>query len=142
SRRRDFATGAAPRGAPPARLSLARDRNVQRAPPSPGRTAAAPPPESPAAWRNLRPQPYLLAYCSTARSGYCSCCHVINQDDELDKLEEDIRKLKNKYDQFFAGIQKMPPSHERHMVEVYIHELSKQKIRDNTRGLRLSQTMS
>jgi len=67
---------------------------------------------------------------------------VIKQDDELDKLEEDIRKLKNKYDQFFAGIQKMPPSHERRMVEVYIHELSKQKIRDNTRRFRLSQTLS
>ena len=45
---------------------------------------------------------------------------MIKQDDELDKLEEDIRKLKNKYDQFFAGIQKMPPSHERRMVEVLI----------------------
>jgi hypothetical protein len=67
---------------------------------------------------------------------------VLKQDDELDKLEEDIRKLKNKYDQFFAGIQKMPPSHERRMVEVYIHELSKQKIRDNTRRFRLSQTLS
>src|ERR1019366_7977551 len=26
---------------------------------------------------------------------------VIKQDDELDRLEEDIRKIKNKYDQFF-----------------------------------------
>ena len=63
---------------------------------------------------------------------------MIKQDDELDKLEEDIRKLKNKYDQFFAGIQKVPPSHERHLVEVYIHELSRQKIRDNARRFRLS----
>ncbi len=67
---------------------------------------------------------------------------MIKQDDELDKLEEDIRKLKNKYDQFFAGIQKMPPSHERRMVEVYIHELSKQKIRDNARRFRLSTALS
>jgi hypothetical protein len=67
---------------------------------------------------------------------------VIKQDEELDKLDEDIRKLKNKYDQFFAGMQKMPPSHERHLVEVYIHELSKQKIRDNTRRFRLSTTLS
>ncbi len=67
---------------------------------------------------------------------------MMKQDDELDKLDEDIRKLKNKYDQFFAGIQKMPPSHERRMVEVYIHELSKQKIRDNTRRFRLSTTLS
>lgn len=67
---------------------------------------------------------------------------MIKQDDELDKLEEDIRKLKNKYDQFFAGIQKVPPSHERHLVEVYIHELSRQKIRDNARRFRLSTVLS
>jgi hypothetical protein len=67
---------------------------------------------------------------------------MIKQDEELDKLEDDIRKVKNKYDQFFAGIQKMPPSHERRMVEVYIHELSKQKIRDNTRRFRLSTILS
>jgi cell division septum initiation protein DivIVA len=67
---------------------------------------------------------------------------VLKQDDELDKLDEDIRKLKNKYDQFFAGIQKMPPSHERRMVEVYIHELSKKKIRENARRFRLSTALS
>jgi len=67
---------------------------------------------------------------------------MLKQDDELDKLEEDSRKLKNKYDQFFSGIAKMPPTHERHLIEVYIHELSKQKIRDNTRRFRLSQLLS
>jgi hypothetical protein len=67
---------------------------------------------------------------------------VIKQDDELDKLEEDIRKLKNKYDQFFAGILKVPPSFERHQVESYIHELNKQKMRDNTRRFRFSTIMS
>jgi hypothetical protein len=73
--------------------------------------------------------------------GYCRV-GVIKQDDELDKLEEDIRKLKNKYDQFFAGIQKFPPMHERRMLEVYIHELGKQKIRDNTRRFRYSQLLT
>jgi hypothetical protein len=63
---------------------------------------------------------------------------VIKQDDELDKLEEDIRKLKNKYDQFFTGIVKVPPSFDRHQVENYIHELSKLKMRDNARRFRLS----
>ena len=42
---------------------------------------------------------------------------VIKQDEELDKLEEDIRRLKNRYDQFFAGITKLPPSFERHQLE-------------------------
>ena len=67
---------------------------------------------------------------------------MIKQDDELDKLEEDIRKLKNKYDQFFAGIAKVPPSFDRHQVENYIHEFSKQKIRDNTRRFRFSTMLS
>ena len=67
---------------------------------------------------------------------------MIKQADELDKLEEDIRILKNKYDQFFAGIIKVPPSFERHGVERYIHELNKQKIRDNSRRFRLSTLVS
>jgi len=67
---------------------------------------------------------------------------VIKQDDELDKLEEDIRKLKNKYDQFFTGITKMPPQHERHLLEVYIHELGKLKMRENARRFRYNQLLS
>lgn len=67
---------------------------------------------------------------------------MIKQDDELDKLEEDVRKLKNKYDQFFTGITKVPPSMERHQVESFIHELNKQKIRDNSRRFRLNTIIS
>ena len=67
---------------------------------------------------------------------------MIKQDTELDKLEEDIRKVKNKYDQFFAGITKMPPRHERHMLEVSIHELGKQKMRENARRFRYNQLLS
>jgi hypothetical protein len=67
---------------------------------------------------------------------------MIKQDDELDKLEEDIRKLKNKYDQFFAGIQKFPPMHERRQLEVYIYELGKLKMRENARRFRYSQLLT
>ena len=67
---------------------------------------------------------------------------MIKQDDELDKLEEDIRRLKNRYDQFFTGIVKTPPSFERHQVESYIHEMNKQKMRDNTRRFRFTTIMS
>jgi hypothetical protein len=63
-------------------------------------------------------------------------------DDELDRLEEDIRKLKNKYDQFFTGIMKVPPSQERKNVEVFIHEIGKQKIRDNARRFRYNQLLT
>ncbi len=67
---------------------------------------------------------------------------MIKQDDELDKLEEDIRRLKNRYDQFFSGIIKAPPSFERHQIESSIHELNKQKMRDKTRRFRFSTIMS
>jgi len=73
---------------------------------------------------------------------YCIGRTVIKQDDELDKLEEDIRKLKSRYDQFFSGIQKFPPMHERRLLEVYIHELGKQKMRDNGRRFRYSQLLT
>ena len=66
----------------------------------------------------------------------------IRQDDELDKLEDDIRKLKNRYDQFFAGITKMPPMTERRNIEGFIHELNKLKIRDNTRRFRFNQLVT
>ncbi len=64
------------------------------------------------------------------------------QDDELDRLEEDIRKLKNKYDQFFTGLQKVPPMQERRHVENFIYEFGKQKIRDNTRRFRYNQLLT
>ncbi|MCU1245325.1 MAG: hypothetical protein JWN02_1235, partial [Acidobacteria bacterium] len=55
---------------------------------------------------------------------------MIKKDEELDKLEEDIRRLKNKYDSFFAGIQKLPPMTDRRNVEVFLYEIGKQKMRD------------
>ena len=63
-------------------------------------------------------------------------------DEELDKLEEEIRKLKNKYDQFFSGIQKVPPMFDRKNVEVMIYEIGKQKMRDNTRRFRFNTILS
>jgi hypothetical protein len=63
---------------------------------------------------------------------------MLKQDDELDRLEEDIRRLKNNYDQFFAGIQKAPPTTLRRNVEIFIHELNKQKMRDNGRRFRFN----
>jgi hypothetical protein len=67
---------------------------------------------------------------------------VIKQDEELDKLEEDIRKLKNKYDQFFAGITKVPPTFERSQLESVIHELNRQRMRDNSRRFRFNTLLS
>ena len=67
---------------------------------------------------------------------------MIKQDEELDRLEEDIRKLKNKFDQFFSGIQKMPPTTERRNLETFLHELSRQKMRDNSRRFRFNQLLT
>ncbi|HEX9162234.1 MAG TPA: MXAN_5187 C-terminal domain-containing protein [Thermoanaerobaculia bacterium] len=60
------------------------------------------------------------------------------QDDELDRLEEQIRVVKSKYDQFFTGIGRMPPWTERRSVDIFIYEMNKQKIRDNARRFRLN----
>jgi len=67
---------------------------------------------------------------------------VIKHDEELDKLEEDIRKLKNNYDQFFAGIMKMPPTQQRRNVEIFIYEMGKQKMRDSGRRFRFNTVLS
>src|SRR4051794_25093301 len=65
-----------------------------------------------------------------------------SRDEELEKLDEDIRILKNKYDQFFAGITKYPPMQDRRNIEVYVYELSKQKMRDNGRRFRFNTMLS
>lgn len=67
---------------------------------------------------------------------------ALKKDEELDKLEEDIRRVKNKYDQFFSGITRMPPSTERRNIEIAIHEMNKLKMRDNTRRFRFSTLQS
>jgi hypothetical protein len=67
---------------------------------------------------------------------------MIKADEELDQLEEMIRKLKNKYDQFFAGIAKVPPTEDRRRVEAIIHERSKDSIRDNARRFRFNTIIS
>lgn len=66
----------------------------------------------------------------------------LQKDDELDKLEEDIRILKNKYDQFFGGLQRFPPMMDRRHVEVAIYEIGKQKMRDNARRFRYQQLLT
>jgi len=66
----------------------------------------------------------------------------LQKDEELDKLEEDIRILKNKYDQFFSGIQKFPPMMDRRKIENNIYEIGKQKMRDNTRRFRYQQLLT
>jgi hypothetical protein len=65
-----------------------------------------------------------------------------SRDEELEKLEEDIRIVKNKYDQFFSGISRVPPMQDRRNIEINVYELSKQKMRDNTRRFRFNTILS
>jgi len=67
---------------------------------------------------------------------------MLKKDEELDNLEETIRKLKNKYDMFFAGIAKTPPMHERRNIEVLIYEIGRQRMRDNARRFRYNQLLT
>lgn len=67
---------------------------------------------------------------------------MIKQDEELEKLEEDIRRLKVQYDLFWAGVVKVPPSFMRHQLESYLHDLNKQKMRDNGRRFRFNTLLS
>src|SRR5437763_7742810 len=43
---------------------------------------------------------------------------------------------------FFMGNLKTPPQHERHLLEVYIFELGKMKMRENARRFRYNQLLS
>jgi len=67
---------------------------------------------------------------------------AVKPDEDLEEFEERLRVLKNKYDQFFAGIRKMPPITERRSLDVTVHEMSKEKMRDNTRRFRFNTILS
>lgn len=56
--------------------------------------------------------------------------------EELNKLEEQIRRLKTQYDLFFAGVRKLPPSTDRKHVDEAIREMGKGRLRDNTSRFR------
>lgn len=59
-------------------------------------------------------------------------------DQQIDFLEESVRKLKIKYDLFFAGVSKLPPTEDRRRMENMIHEMSRSRIRDNGRRFRFN----
>lgn len=59
-------------------------------------------------------------------------------DQQIDFLEESVRKLKIKYDLFFAGVSKLPPTEDRRRMENLIHEMSKNRMRDNGRRFRFN----
>lgn len=71
--------------------------------------------------------------------GTLYCRHdTMHAPDEVDQFEEDLRILKNKYDQFFAGIRKLPPNEDRRRLDTSVHELSRLRIRDNGKRFRFN----
>lgn len=51
-------------------------------------------------------------------------------DEQLDLLEEMLRKLKIQYDLFFLGVRKVPPTFERARLDAMVHEMSRVRLRD------------
>ncbi|HUF18991.1 MAG TPA: MXAN_5187 C-terminal domain-containing protein [Thermoanaerobaculia bacterium] len=51
-------------------------------------------------------------------------------DEQLDVLEELLRKLKIQYDLFFLGVRKIPPTFERAKLDAMVHEMSRVRLRD------------
>ncbi len=56
----------------------------------------------------------------------------MTNDEALTFLEESLRKLKINYDLFFLGARKLPPTEDRRRLDVLVHELGKERMRDNS----------
>ncbi len=59
-------------------------------------------------------------------------------DEALNLFEETLRKLKINYDLFFAGIRKLPPSEDRRRLDALVHEIGKERMRDNSLRFRFN----
>ena len=53
-------------------------------------------------------------------------------EEQMDFLDESIRKLKVQYELYFAGIRRVPPSFERGKLDSLVHEMSREKIRETS----------
>lgn len=56
--------------------------------------------------------------------------------EELNRLEEQVRRLKIQYDMFFRGNRKLPPAEDRKRCDEAIFEMGKGRLRDNTSRFR------
>ncbi len=62
----------------------------------------------------------------------------MTNDEALDLFEETLRKLKIQYDLFFSGHRKLPPTEERRRLDAMVHEIGKDRLRDNTARFRFN----
>ncbi|HEU5162734.1 MAG TPA: MXAN_5187 C-terminal domain-containing protein [Thermoanaerobaculia bacterium] len=62
----------------------------------------------------------------------------MTNDEALDLFEEELRKLKTQYDLFFSGHRKLPPLQDRRRLDAMVHEIGKDRIRDNSARFRFN----
>lgn len=62
----------------------------------------------------------------------------MTNDEALDLFEETLRKLKIQYDLFFSGHRKLPPTEERRRLDAMVHEIGKDRLRDNSARFRFN----
>jgi hypothetical protein len=67
---------------------------------------------------------------------------TLKVDEDIDRLEDLLRQLKSKYDQFFNGTRKLPPLTERRVLDNFVQDLSKDSIRDNAKRFRFNTLLS
>jgi hypothetical protein len=67
---------------------------------------------------------------------------TLKVDEDIDRLEDLLRQLKSKYDQFFSGTRKLPPQTERRALDNFVQDLSKDTIRDNAKRFRFNTLLS
>lgn len=58
----------------------------------------------------------------------------MNHEESIDRFDENLRRLKAMYDLFFSGARRLPPVEDRRRLDAMVHELAKERIREN--GLR------
>lgn len=58
----------------------------------------------------------------------------MTNEEMIDSFEESLKRLKAMYDLFFSGARKLPPIEDRRRLDAVVHELARQRLRDN--GLR------
>jgi len=68
----------------------------------------------------------------------------VNQNDEdISRFEEALRRLKIQYDIFFLGVRKLPPTEDRKRLDEFLRELTgKSRPRDNAMRFRLTTIVS
>jgi hypothetical protein len=65
----------------------------------------------------------------------------MDYEERIDQFEENLRRLKAMYDLFFNGARKLPPTEDRRRLDAMVHELAREKIRENGLRFRLNTTM-